>query len=145
MYKNIKVSYSCTNNTSKIIDDHNQKLMNNLDWNNNDKSKQSCNCKIKKKWPQRNKCNLNNIIHQANISTEENESNEKIYIGITNLNWKFRYNNHLQSFKNSACKDQTALSKYCWYLKKNKKKTRTNSNYELSNNLKIFLDKQLTG
>ena len=50
--------------------------------------------------PRRNKCNLDNIIHQANISTKENDTNDKAYIVMTSLNWKFRYYNQLQSFKN---------------------------------------------
>ena len=85
--------------------------MNKLDWNNNDNLKHSCNCKIENECPLRNKCKINNIINQANISTKENDTNYKAYIGITSLNWKFRYYNHLQSFKNP-----TALSRYYWYL-----------------------------
>ena len=44
---NIKISYFCTNNISKITDNHNKKLINKLDWNNNDNLKHSCNCNIK--------------------------------------------------------------------------------------------------
>ena len=49
---NVKVSYSCTNNMFKIIDNH-KKLINKMDWNNNDNLKHSCNCKIKKWMPTR--------------------------------------------------------------------------------------------
>ena len=83
----MKISYSCT----KIIDNHNKKLINKLDWNNNDNLKQSCNCKIKNDCPLGNKCNLDNIIYQTNISTKENDNNDKAYIGMTSLNWKYRY------------------------------------------------------
>ena len=38
--------------------------------------------------PPRNKCNLNNIIYQANISTKENDTNKKVYIGMTNIGFK---------------------------------------------------------
>ena len=31
---------------------------------------------------------------------------------MTSVNWKFRYYNHLQSFKNPTLKNQTALSRY---------------------------------
>ena len=54
---------------------------------------------------------LIDIIYQANISTKENDYNDKAYISTTSLKWKFRYYNHLQSFRN-----QTALSKYYWDL-----------------------------
>ena len=33
---------------------------------------------------------------------------------MTSLNWKFRYYNHLQSFRNPTLKNQTALSRYDW-------------------------------
>ena len=42
--ENVKIGYSCTNNISKIIDNHNKILINKLDWNNNDNLKHSCNC-----------------------------------------------------------------------------------------------------
>ena len=35
---------------------------------------------------------------------------------MTNLNWKFRYYNHLQSLRNSALKNQSTLSRYYWDL-----------------------------
>ena len=62
--------------------------------------------------PLKNKCNLNNIIYLDNILTIKDNINNKAYIDITSLNWKFRYHNHLQSFKNLRLKNQTALSKY---------------------------------
>ena len=51
------------------------------------------------------KCNLDNIIYKANISTKEIDNNDKAYIGMTSLNWKFRYYNHLQSFRNPTLKN----------------------------------------
>ena len=112
---NVKINYSCINNISKIIDNH-KKLINKLDWNNNDNLKHSCNYKIKNECPLGKEYNLNNIIYQANISTKENDTNDKAYIGIISLNWKFRYYNHLESFKNPTWRNQTALSRYSWYL-----------------------------
>ena len=78
-----------------------------MDWNNQDNLRNSCNCKIKNKYPIGNKCNLDNITHQANISTKENDNNNnnKAYIDMTSLNWKFRYYNHLQSFRNPTFKN----------------------------------------
>ena len=93
---NVKISYSCTNNISKIIDNLNKKLVNKLNWNNNDNLKHSS--KIKE-FPLGNKCNLNNIIYQANISTKEYDNNGKAHMGMTSLDWKFRYYNYLQSCK----------------------------------------------
>ena len=52
---NVKISNSCTDNISKIIENHNKKLINKLDWNNNDNLTHSCNCKIKNECPFGNK------------------------------------------------------------------------------------------
>ena len=49
---NVKISYSCTHNISKIIYNRNKKFINKQDLNNNDNLKQSCNCKIKNECPQ---------------------------------------------------------------------------------------------
>ena len=38
--------------------------------------------------------NVTWIIYQANISTKEDSTDEKAYIDITALNWKYRYYNH---------------------------------------------------
>ena len=67
--------------------------------------------------PLENKCNLDNTVYQANISAKENDNIDKAYIGMTSLNWKFRYYNHLQSFRNPPLRNQTALYKYYWDLK----------------------------
>ena len=42
-------------------------------------------------------------MYQANISTKENDA---AYIGMTRLNRKFRYYNHLQSYKNPTLKNK---------------------------------------
>ena len=62
--------------------------------------------------PPENKCNLDDIVHQANILAKENHNIDKTYIGMTNLNWKFRYYSHLQTFKNPMLSKKTDLSKY---------------------------------
>ena len=48
----------------------------------------------------KNECPLENVINQANISTIKKDANDKAYTDMTNLNWKYRYHNHQQSFKN---------------------------------------------
>ena len=39
------------------------------------------------------------------------------YIGMTSLNWKFRYYNNLRTFRNPTLRNRTALSRYYWDLK----------------------------
>ena len=82
----VKTRYSCSNNISKVIDNHNKKLKNKLDWNNNDNLKHACNCKIQNKCPLGNKCNLDDMVYQANISAKENDNNDKAYRGMAYLN-----------------------------------------------------------
>ena len=101
---NVKIIYSCSNNMYEIIGYHKKKLINKLYCYNNDKLKHSCNCKTKNECSLGNKCNLENIIYQANISTKENVNNGNASIGMTSLKWKFKYYNHLQSFRNPTLK-----------------------------------------
>ena len=97
---NVKISYSCTNNISKIIDNHNKELINKINWNNKVNKNMHVIVKYKMNAPLENKCNLDNTEYQSNISTKENHNIDKTYIVITSLNWKLRYYNHLQSFRN---------------------------------------------
>ena len=55
-------------------------------------------------------------MYQTNISVKENDNIVKAYVGMTGLNWKFRYYNYLLSFWNPTLKNQTARSKYYWDL-----------------------------
>ena len=71
---------------STIIDNPYKKIINVLDWNNQDDSKHLSNCKLKNECPLGNKYNLDHNIYRANISTKENDTNNKLYIGMTSLN-----------------------------------------------------------
>ena len=59
---NVKISNSCPNDISKIIDNHNTKLINKLNYNNKANIKHRCNSKIQNECPLENKCNLDNIV-----------------------------------------------------------------------------------
>ena len=63
------------------------------------------------------KCDIQNIVNEANISSKEDNLNRKDYLGISSLNWKFRYYYHRQSFNNTLLKNQTTLSKYYCKIK----------------------------
>ena len=56
-------------------------------------------------------------MYEANISAIENDNIDMVYIGMTSWNWKFRFYNHLQSFRNPTLRNQTVLSKCYWDLK----------------------------
>ena len=119
--KTLKISYSCTNNISQIINSHNNKLINkfhNQINNNNINSKKiECNCKSQSDCPMNGLCSLDNVVYQAIIYPKEDISDKKYYIGISSTNFKIRYGNHKYSFSHEHQKNQTALSKHYWGLK----------------------------
>ena len=117
----LKISYSCTNNISQIINSHNNKLINkfhNRVNNNNINSKKiECNCKSQSDCPMNGLCSLDNVVYQAIIYPKEDISDKKYYIGVSSTNFKIRYGNHKYSFSLEHQKNQTALSKHYWGLK----------------------------
>ena len=119
--KTLKISYSCTNNISQIINSHNNKLINkfhNQVNNNNINSKKiECNCKSQSDCPMNGLCSLDNVVYQAIIYPKEDISDKKYYIGVSSTNFKIRYGNHKYSFSHEHQKNQTALSKHYWGLK----------------------------
>ena len=69
-----------------------------------------CNCRVKEECLMGGKRNSENVVYQANIFPKEGNFKDKIYIGISALNWKLRWYNHWQSFINPLLENQTALS-----------------------------------
>ena len=96
----VKISYSCIN-IFQIIYNHNKKLLDNLNLKNKETHKPPCNYRIKENGPIDGNCNQENVVYQANIFSKEGNSNEKAYIVVSPLKWKFRYYNHSLSFNNS--------------------------------------------
>ena len=70
-----------------------------------------------KQLPRWGECNSENVVYQATILPKENETDKKIYIGISAGNWKQRLYNHRHSFTQESLRNQTALSKIFWRLK----------------------------
>ena len=60
-------------------------------------------------------CLTKNIIYEATVTTTS--GNSKTYIGMTENEFKTRYNNHKRSFKDRKHSHDTVLSKYIWNLK----------------------------
>ena len=57
-----------------------------------------------------------NIPTRKQISAKENDYKDKAHIRMTNLNWKFRYYNHLQSSRNPTLRNKIVLSRNYWDL-----------------------------
>ena len=109
---NLKVSYSCTTNMANIIKSHNLKILNE---NDEASDKKKCNCRSKNLCPLDGACLTKNIIYEATVTTSSD--NARIYIGMTEHEFKTRYNNHKLSFKDRKHSLATVLSKHIWDLK----------------------------
>ena len=80
----------------------------------NDANDSNCNCRNSSTCPMDGKCNDQNLIYQAEVTTP---SSRETYIGLCDTTFKLRYRNHVCSFKNERYKHATELSKYIWSLK----------------------------
>ena len=122
--KTLKISYSSSKNIFQIINNHNKEIIKEFhdrtnNNNNNNNSKQNeCNCKTRMNCPMSGLCNLDNVVYQGIIYPKENVKDRKTYIGISSTKWKSSYANHKFSFSHEHLKNQTALSKHFWSLKK---------------------------
>ena len=91
----VKISYSCTKNIKSIINNHNNKILNdNKEINNETK----CNCIQKDECPLNGICLTQNTVYQASITSNEPNYEEKKYIGISEPTFKKRYANHPKIF-----------------------------------------------
>ena len=81
-----------------------------------------CNCKNKFKpnCPLPGKCTVSNVVYQADVITTDRRGRViKTYFGQTKREFKLRYREHMQAFKNENSPHATALSNYVWKLKRN--------------------------
>ena len=102
-------------NITNIISSHNKKIIN----SGNEANGKACNCRNKSNCPLDNKCLNNKIVYKAEIETNDviSESSTKVYFGISETKFKFRYSNHAMSFRNRTPENDSELSKYIWSLK----------------------------
>ena len=141
----IKISYSCMNNTKKIIDNHNKRILtastqpdaatdNNAATNPNTATvtdtatevktdaaattNKTCNCRQKNTCPLDGNCLQQSVIYQATVTRTDNNKTET-YIGLTANDFKTRYRNHTASFRHAKHRNSTELSKHIWTLKDN--------------------------
>ena len=112
---NVKIGYRCMDNITNIISSHNKKIIN----SGNEANGKACNCRNKSNCPLDNKCLNNKIVYKVEIETNDviSESSTKVYFGISETKFKFRYSNHAMSFRNRTPENDSELSKYIWSLK----------------------------
>ena len=64
------------------------------------------------------RCRESSAVYQATVSADD--GSEETYVGISESQWKLRYNNHTQSFRHASKKTASMLSRYIWKLKDKK-------------------------
>jgi hypothetical protein len=109
---NVKISYSCTENVSTIISLHNKKIS-----AKKEDDVLNCNCRVKTNCPLDGKCRTQSVIYKCEVTAENLP--KKVYIGLTEREFKQRFSGHKQSFNNEKYKNSTTLSTYVWSLKAN--------------------------
>ena len=87
----IKVSYRTMPNIQQIISSHNKSLIRKT--TPDDPSRNMCNCRKGKVCPLEGKCLESELIYQAVVTREDNSKIES-YIGLTENQFKTRYNAH---------------------------------------------------
>ena len=112
----VKVSYSCTQNISKIIKRHNKKVT---------QIKRShqleCNCRIRTECPLNGDYRKKDVIYTCTALTTFQP--RKVYLGLAEGDFKKqRHYNHIQSFRNENYLNSPTLSSCVWKIKKTKKK-----------------------
>ena len=102
-------------NVDKIISAHNKSILkkNNEHISNTEKT---CNCRRKAECPLEGNCLTKGVIYQATVTRVDNNK-EETYVGLTENNFKTRYNGHICSFRHSSKRNSTTLSNYIWKLK----------------------------
>ena len=101
-------------NIKSIINNHNKSV---LKQNINKNQQQKCNCTKKDQCPLNGECLTSNIVYEANVTSKENKTQSKLYIGVSETPFKKRYANHKKSFNIIAYKNDTELSKEVWKIK----------------------------
>ena len=108
----VKLSYSCMPNVGRIIQATNKRILKNGSTEDEEKP---CNCRNKTSCPLNGKCLTKTVVYEATLTTNNNITHK--YIGLTENDFKERYNNHTKSFRNPANRNDTELAKKVWELK----------------------------
>ena len=117
----VKLSYCCMPNIETIIEGHNRKLTKE---NPRNADERECNCRQRDKCPLEGACKQRSVVYQATVT--EDSGGKKTYVGLTEGEFKTRWNAHNSSFKNEKYEQATELSKHIWDLK------RSNTNFKTS-------------
>ncbi len=110
---NVKLSYSCMPNVSKIIQSNNNRVLQQRQNVDSGLSPKTCNCRTAP-CPLGGKCLTQSVIYEATLKTS---SDVHTYIGLTEGPFKTRYNGHKQTFRHEKYRSGSEISKKVWELK----------------------------
>ena len=116
----IKVSYSCLPNVKQKISNKNRRLLQMHRMKESTQDSKLCNCRQKK-----NSCALDGkcltkcVVYKATL-TETISNNQETYIGLTENEFKTRFNLDKSSFKLEHKRTSTTLGEHVWELKNKK-------------------------
>ena len=113
----IKVSYSCLPNVKQTISNNNHRLLQLHRMKESTQDSKLCNCRQKSSCPLDGKCLTKCVVYKATV-TETTSKNQETYIGLTENEFKTRFNLHKSSFKLEHKRTSTTLSDTVWKLKK---------------------------
>ena len=112
----IKVSYSCVPNIKQTISNNNHRLLQLRRMKELTQYSKLCNCRQKTSCPLDGKCLTQCVEYKAAV-TETTPNNQETYIGLTENEFKTRFNLHKSSFKLEYKRTSTTLSDHVWKLK----------------------------
>ena len=117
----IKVSYRCLRNVTQTISNNNHRLLQLHRMKESTQDSKLCNCRQKNSCPLDGKCLTKCFVYKATV-TKTTSSNQETYIGLTENEFKTKFNLHKSSFKLEHKRTSTTLNDHVWKLKKKKKK-----------------------
>ena len=122
---NVKVSYNTCGssiNIKKVITTHNKTILD----NSKKLNKTKCKRVNKNTFPLNREYQVENIIYQASLNSNNPYFDEKYDKGSCETTFKKWFTNHKKSFENKQYKNETELSNEVWNLKS------TNNNAEIA-------------
>ena len=101
-------------NMKSVINNHNMNVL-----SNSAEIEEDCNCRNRSNCPLDGKCLTPNIICEAQITSNQPNYKQKIYIGTAETDFKYRSNNYTKSFNLEHYENETELSKEYFAIKRN--------------------------
>ena len=112
----LKISYSCLPNLRSKIAAHNRRV---LFGGEETIHGGGCNCHTPMECVMEGECKISDIIYKAEVLKEgEGRGEGHAYIGMASGEFKRRWYNHRQSFRDEGKEKSTELAKFIWNLKR---------------------------